>query len=225
MEPISFLPMIGGIVPLVIAILFAKDKGIREPSRFYFFSAMMCLAVFGIFETLSYMSTVKDTAFLLFIISKVGGFLSPFFILSFASYLKGSSKLPKILAGPSLLFALIGIAFAIDDLHARSWGWSMSVNIAWYVLYAYATILLFSGVLLMLSVTKEMKKVESPRLKNMQWIAYGFAGWALIAVASNIVVTRLQLDVITPMSFLQVLPCMVVACGFLQDKKVDGKAE
>ena len=216
MEWVSYLPLIGGAVPLSISIYFIKKKGLGEISQLYFFLSLVCLGVFGISEGLAYMTSSETTAYVLLLTSKSGAFLFPYFIMAFATYLRTESKLPKLLAPPTMVMLIISLFFDFEGIYQTSWGWDINFNgPVYYSAYIYGLALLVIGLWSMGLLVKEMEEEQNPLHRNMSIIFVGYIFWTILALGTNIVVEALQLEMIQPLAFFQIFPSIIVAYGYL----------
>ncbi|MDG6220461.1 MAG: hypothetical protein QCI38_03325 [Candidatus Thermoplasmatota archaeon] len=219
MEILAFLPFLGGHVSLFSGAWLLGKKGFKEPSQAAFFLGLLSLGLFGIFETICYLTEDREEAIAFLKIGWSFALMAPYFIMTFATLLRGKNKFHIYMLAPSVAITFIANLYIFKDFRPAPWGWlsvfDLNVGLLCFTLVAVNMGLGFHELFRLL---QEIGK-DNPQRRNLSIIAWGFVLWLALALATNGITLMSGVEFIPLFSFVQLFPSIMVVGGFMRGER------
>ena len=221
-----WLPLLGGIVPLCAGFYLLAKKGAREPTQAFFFLSLLTLGLFGLLETIAYLSSDKAFALIMLKISKASAFSSAYFFMGFATHLRGKENWHKTMAPFAAFILIISWIFIIEDIQKISCGWSVTFNRGMVsIAYMMVVLMMIIGLAELHTYLKEIQGEGTPLYKSLRRIMLGFLLLLTLSITTNMTVGLGILNGLPVFSIIQAIPAIIITHAYITGTKVAKKRD
>ncbi|GEM_PF-5075924 len=223
-SPLTFLPFLGGAFSIFFMTWFLFKKG-SPPSttKRYFITYLLFTGLYGMLETVAYLTPYPGAAKIVLIASRVDLLLAAYAAFSFASSLSGDKESPKTAIIPTVFLAAIVSGYLITDIRPAPWGWKMVFFKPVLAIYVFGLVLFAVLVLFLLyEIYSEIKPAETPYAKRLRLIISSLALTMAIGLTTNALFAFFEIDIIPMLSILTPVPVSLLYLSFRETMRRNG---